>query len=151
MRRSNANRCHFGKVLSAGRTPAARLALQNGQLFLRLRGRALADEIAEGKYERVRNRVNTAGALLATRNQAPMQQKIQVFGDVRLIGFKILYQFGNSLFRPGQGLEDPQPERLAQVTEALRDQFERSAGEGDLTHALRISLYAHIVLTEKNR
>lgn len=129
------------------RTFARCFFLQRGQLFSGFRRSALTHEVAKRKDERIGNRVDATGALLAPGDETTFEQQIQMLGDVWLIGFKILYQLGNCLFRFGKRLEDSEPKRLAKIAKAPRNQFQRPARKGDFTHGNRVSLYAHIVDT----
>jgi len=133
-----------GSWLRAGRPATATFALQNREIFFRLRRGALAHQVAEREDERVRNRVDVAGSHLSSGHQAAFQQKVQVLRDVRLIGIEIFHQLRNGLLGSGQRLKNPQAKWFAKITKASRDQFKRSAGEGNLAHDCRISLHAHI-------
>lgn len=104
-------------------TSTGLIGLQNGKLFFGSGHSTLTYEITERKDQWVGDGIDAAGALFPTRDQATLQQQVQVLGDIRLIRVEIFYQFADSLLRPGKRLEQAKSKRLAKVTEPARNQF----------------------------
>jgi len=132
--------------LQAGRPAWTSIfALQNCEIFFRLGGGTFAHQVAERKDQRIRNRVDSTRSQLPTSHQTAFPQEVQVLRDVWLIGIKVFHQLRNGLLGSGQGLKNPQAKWFGKIMKATCDQFKCSAGQSNLAHDCRISLYAHVL------
>lgn len=131
-------------AIRSGASPFRSL-LQLGEVLPGPRSGATADQVAKREDQWVGNRVDTAGAIFATGDQAALKKQLKVLGHIGLIGIEVSDQFGDGLLRTRKRLQNAQPEGFPKIAKAPGDQLQHAIREGDFTHGFIISLHAHIV------
>jgi hypothetical protein len=90
-------------------------------LLLAGSSRAAADEFAELEDDGIGDGVEDGVAFTAASDEAGVEEDLEVFGDVGLVGIEGVDELGDGVFAGFQGLEDAESEGFAEGAEAAGD------------------------------